>query len=186
MEDSRFEFGVTPFYFLRHGETRENEKGIVQGQNDTRLSPRGRQSALRAGEALDGVLLRSIHASPLKRAWETASILSILRGVPVFKVKDLMERDWGSYQGLPKDLRPARPNPKTAETLEAFSARVLAAMSSITGPAPVLVVAHSGVFRVLCFHAGLSEDPKVSLPSGLVLKFEPPGGQSRRWRISVA
>ncbi len=185
LEDSRFEFGVTPFYFLRHGETRETERGIVQGQNDTRLIDKGRQSAVKAAGALEGVFLRSIHASPLRRAWETASILSVLRGVPVFPVPGLMERNWGPYQGLHKDLRPSEPSVDTVEGREAFAKRVIAAMRSISGPAPLVVVAHSGVFRVLCGHIGLSDSPQVTVPSGLVLRFEPPGDQRRRWHLSV-
>ncbi|NNG03767.1 MAG: histidine phosphatase family protein [Inquilinus sp.] len=185
LEASSFEFGVTPFYFLRHGETRENEEGIVQGQNDTRLIAKGRQSAQRAGEALGGVLLRSIYASPLERAWQTATIVSILTGVPAFPMPGLMERNWGPYQGGPKDLRPAEPDPEAVESHDDFSSRVLTAMRSINGPSPVLVVAHSGVFRVLCRHAKLSENPAVSVSSGMAVKFEPPGAQRRRWHISV-
>lgn len=185
LEPSHFEFGVTPFYFLRHGETRETERGIVQGQNDTRLIAKGRQSAVRAAGALDGVLLRSIHASPLKRAWETASILSLLRGVPVFPVPGLMERNWGPYQGLHKKLRPADPRAETVESREAFAKRVIGAMRSITGPAPLVVVAHSGVFRVLCGHMGLSDDPSVTVPSGLVVRLEPPGDRRSGWHLSV-
>ena len=185
LEQSRFEFGVTPFYFLRHGETRETERGIVQGQNDTRLIAKGRQSAVKAAGALDGVLLRSIYASPLMRAWETASILSILRGVPVFPAPGLMERNWGPYQGLHKDLRPSEPIANSVEGREAFAKRVIAEMRSIDGPSPLLVVAHSGVFRVLCGHFGLSDSPAVTVPSGLVVKMEPPGAQRSRWHISV-
>lgn len=185
LEQSRFVFGVTPFYFLRHGETRETERGIVQGQNDTRLIAKGRQSAVKAANALEGLLLRSIHASPLKRAWETASILSILRGVPVFPVPGLMERNWGPYQGLHKDLRPSEPSADSVEGREAFAKRVIAAMRSIDGPAPLVVVAHSGVFRVLCGHIGLSEKPAVTISSGMVLKFEPPEDERAGWHLSV-
>lgn len=185
VEDLSFEFGVTPFYFLRHGETRESEAGIVQGQNDTRLIAKGRQSALTAAKALDGILLRSIHASPLDRTWQTASIVSVLRGVPAFPVPGLMERNWGPYQGLPKEMRPKRPDADSVESLDAFSSRVLAAMRSISGPSPVLVVAHSGVFRLLCNHTGLTDNPSVSLASGMVLKFVPPGDRGPGWHIEV-
>lgn len=185
MTESSFEFGVTPFYFLRHGETLENETGILQGQNDTQLIAKGRQSALRAAASLDGVVLRSIHASPLRRTWETASILSVLTGVPVFPVPGLQERNWGPYQGLPKKIRPSEPDAEGVETLDAFWSRVAAAMRSISGPSPVLVVAHSGVFRLLCHHSGLSKDPSVSLPSGMVLKFVPPGDRGQHWHIEV-
>jgi probable phosphoglycerate mutase len=185
LDELRFEFGVTPFYFLRHGETRETERGIVQGQNDTRLIAKGRQSAVKAAGALDGVLLRSIYASPLKRAWETASILSILRGVPVFPAPGLMERNWGPYQGLHKELRPSDPSAGTVESREAFAKRVIAAMRSISGPSPLVVVAHSGVFRVLCGHLGHSDDPAVTVPSGLVVRFEPPRDRRQGWHLSA-
>ena len=185
LTESRFEFGITPFYFLRHGETRETERGIVQGQNDTRLIAKGRQSAVKAATALDGVLLRSIYASPLIRAWETASILSILRGVPVFRAPGLMERNWGPYQGLHKDLRPSEPSADSVEGREAFAKRVIAEMRSIEGPSPLLVVAHSGVFRVLCGHFGLSDSSAVTVPSGLVVRLEPPAAQRSRWHLSV-
>ena len=184
-DDRRFEFGVTPFYFLRHGETRESVRGIVQGQNDTRLNAKGRQSARKAAASLDGVTLRSIYASPLKRTWETARILSILTGVPVFPVPGLMERNWGPYQGRPKSMRPASPAEGSVESLEAFTARVVAAMDTIRGPSPVLVVAHSGVFRQLCSYTGLSDDPAVSVANDMVLRLEPPSERRPGWHISV-
>jgi broad specificity phosphatase PhoE len=68
--------------------------------------------------------------------------------------------------------------------MEAFSGRVLAAMRSISGPAPLLVVAHSGVFRVLGRHAGLRIDSSTSISSGHLLLFEPSPDSARTWRIS--
>ncbi len=180
----QFEFGVTPFYFLRHGETNENKNGIVQGQNDTELNALGRRHAEEAGERLVGVGLGSIYASPLRRTMRTASIVSVLTGVPIMSVPGLMERHWGAFQGRRKDQRPADQNPPTVETIEDFSDRVLAALASITGPAPVLVVAHSGVFRVLCGHAGLPADRRVSTTSAQPLYIEPAPAPGRQWRIS--
>jgi len=180
-----FEFGVHPFYFLRHGATYETERGILQGQNDTRLTPKGRDSAVKAAEALDSVLLRSIYASSLHRAWQTASILSVLKGVPVFPLPGLMERYWGPYQGFPKEMRSTQPDTKGIETMEEFRTRVMTAMESIRGPSPVLIVAHSGVFRVLCHQIGISTDPAVTVESGLVVKFEPSQGPNHSWHLSI-
>lgn len=180
----KFEFGVTPFYFLRHGETNENKNGIVQGQNDTDLNASGRRHAEEAGERLVGAGLGSIYASPLKRTMRTASIVSTLTRVPIFRVPGLMERHWGEFQGRRKDQRPDDPNPPTVETVKDFSARVLAALGSIIGPAPVLVVAHSGVFRVLCGHGGLPADRRVSTTSAQPLYFEPASAPGQQWRIS--
>ena len=185
MDDSAFDFGTTPFYFLRHGETFESREGIVQGQNDTELNTAGRQMAEAAAEALTDVPLASIYASPLKRAWRTASIVSVLTRAPVYPLPGLMERHWGEFQGRRQAQRPATPNPKTVEPMEDFRQRVAEAMASIPGPSPVLVVAHSGVFRAICESVGIRTDGRISVTSGLVLKFDPPAGTRRTWRISV-
>ena len=185
MKESSFEFGVTPFYFLRHGETKETRKGILQGQNETELTPAGRRMAEAAAETLSAVPLASIYASPLKRAWDTASIVSLFTRAPIHPTPGLMERHWGVYQGRRKADRPADPSPETAEREEDFIHRVAKAMDSIEGPSPVLVVAHSGVFRALCQSVGISIDRRISVTSGQVLKLEPPTASRRTWRISV-
>ena len=186
LSETRFEYGVTPFYFLRHGETPESQGGIVQGQNESQLNAVGRETAEKAAEALSSVPLGSIYASPLRRAWLTASIVSVLTGAPAYPLPGLMERHWGVYQGRPKEWRPPLSNPRTVETIEDFTRRVLDALRSISGPSPVLVVAHSGVFRVICSLVGLPIDRGISIASGLVLKLEPPTKQRTAWHITVA
>lgn len=152
MPDSTFKFGITPFYFLRHGETPESRDGILQGHNETELNAAGRKMAENAARSLSTIPLGSIYASPLKRAWRTASIISVLTGVPVYPLPGLMERYWGIYQGQRKDRRPSSPNPESAEPIEKFTQRIVRAIESIPGPSPVLIVTHSGVFRVICEH----------------------------------
>lgn len=186
LADKEFIFGVTPFYFLRHGETLENETGIVQGQSDTELSARGRKTAERAGSILPSLGLGSIYTSPLKRAWETAVISRASLQTPIFFLSGLMERHWGPYEGQPKHLRPIDEDPDGAETYDDFRGRVLTAMRFIRGPSPVLVVAHSGVFRVIYEHTGHEIAQTVSVGNAEVLKFEPPTGQRRTWKVSMA
>ena len=185
MSDSGFVFGSTPFYFVRHGQTRENEREIVQGQRDTELNRNGLGSAERSAEALRPVQLRSIYTSPLKRAWQTAMVIKTLTDAPIHSLPGLMERHWGIYQGWPKAKRPREVNPDTVETLEDFTDRVLQAMTAIEGPSPVLVVAHSGVFRVLCGRAGFSADLRISISSGEPVRFEPPANGRSTWHISM-
>ena len=180
-----FEFGVTPFYFVRHGETQQNQEGIVQGQMESELNALGRETVEKAANVLSTVPLGSIYASPLKRTWMTAKIISVLTGTPVHRLPGLMERHWGHYQGKPKDCRPSLTNPKSVETIEDFTHRILDAMRSISGPSPVLVVSHSGVFRVLCAHAGFPLERVISVASGQVLRLEPPTSQRQRWHISI-
>ena len=97
----------------------------------------------------------------------------------------LMERHWGIYEGHPKDLRPPVPNPESAEPIEEFKKRIIQAIDSITGPPPVLIVTHSGVFRIICGHIGITVDRSISVASGQVLKFEPPTSKRPSWRIGV-
>lgn len=182
---SDFVFDVSPFYFLRHGETRESQAGILQGQVDTALSATGRKTAEDAGQRMIGHDLGSIYASPLQRAWTTASIVSVLTGAPRYPLPGLMERCWGIYEGRPKSERPRTPNPESVETLEAFSARVVAAMRSISGPSPVLVIAHSGVFRVLCQHFGFEMDMTTSISSADLVFLTPPKNGQTRWHINA-
>lgn len=179
----RFQFEVTPFYFLRHGETPESRSGVLQGQTETELTALGRRTAEEVAPRLDGVGLRSIYASPLKRAWHTASILSKLTGAPVHRLTGLMERGWGIYEGRPKSERPNLQDPETVETMDDFSRRVIQAMHSITGPAPLLIVAHSGVFRILARHAGLFIDSSTAIDSSQLLLMDPSRGRGARWRI---
>ena len=185
LAESAFEFGTTPFYFLRHGETYENRHRIVQGQDDTEMNAAGRQNAEAAAETLTNISLASIYASPLKRAWRTAWIVSNSTGAPVFTLPGLMERHWGKYQGRSKAERPVAGDPTTVEPLGDFRRRVTTAIESISGPAPVLVVAHSGVFRAICSTVGITIDDWTSVTGGEALKFEPPTATRKTWRISA-
>ena len=180
-----FKFGMAPFYFLRHGETPESRNRVLQGQTDTALTRKGRQTAEQAALALAGVSLRSIYASPLKRAWHTAKIVSTLTRAPMYPLPGLMERNWGRYEGRPKKERPAMTDPPGAETMAAFSDRILEAMGSISGPLPVLVVAHSGVFRVLARHAGVPMDHRsIGIGNAHTVLFGAPRPEAKGWRIS--
>lgn len=185
VSEGAFQFGVTPFYFLRHGETNDSKLGIVQGQDESVLNDEGRLTAWKAARILASVHLGSIYSSPLRRAWETAAIISRATAIPVTPLHGLMERNWGAYQGQARESRPDLPDPDGVETTDQFWARVLSAMQSIRGPAPVLVVAHSGVFRLLCGHAGLTVGRESAVANGLVYNFGPPRRRHGPWRIEL-
>lgn len=55
-------------YIVRHGETKENRLGIMQGQLDTDLNEAGVDQALRTAGALENVPFTKAFSSPLKRA----------------------------------------------------------------------------------------------------------------------
>jgi broad specificity phosphatase PhoE len=88
---------------LRHGESEGNAAGRMQGRSDYPLSALGREQAALAAEflATRGQPFAAVYASPLKRAFETASIVAE-RGVrpePIVD-EDLPEIGAGTLEGL--------------------------------------------------------------------------------------
>ena len=87
------------FYFVRHGETRFNQKGRVQGVCDSPLTPLGKVQADRAGDALREVYFDKAFTSPSERALQTARHVLSGRHMDAEIVDDLHEFDFGRYEG---------------------------------------------------------------------------------------
>lgn len=167
------------FCFLRHGETEFNARGLIAGSHETELTDLGHAQARSAAAALATTPISAIYSSPMKRALDTAAPVARSLGLPITIIDDIAERDWGSLEGRPRSQRVPGVIPADAETLEQFSARVLRGLAGIRAELP-LVVAHSGVFRVLCRTLRIAER-EAPVSNGLPLRFEPqPGG----WQLT--
>jgi len=160
-----------PFYFLRHGETRMNADRLIAGSVDTELTELGFVQARQAAEALVGHPITAIYASPLQRARDTAAIVAERLRLPVVSIAEIGERNWGVLEGQPRSIRVPGVTPPGAETPEAFASRVLGGLAKIDAGVP-LVVAHSGVFRVLCRTLRIVET-QAPVANALPLRFEP-------------
>lgn len=64
---------VVKVYIVRHGETDENRKGIMQGQLDTQLNAAGVEQAQMAANALERVQFKKAFSSDLDRAVKVRS-----------------------------------------------------------------------------------------------------------------
>ncbi len=90
-------------YIIRHGETRLNAEGRLQGWVDEPLNENGRDLARITGEALKDVPFDLVITSPLSRAKETglltvqASAREHGRTIPVLEDDRLKEFNWGSW-----------------------------------------------------------------------------------------
>ncbi|MEO8982309.1 MAG: histidine phosphatase family protein [Polyangiaceae bacterium] len=97
---------------LRHGESQGNAQGRMQGRRDYPLSRLGQDQAARAGAFIAGLgPFAAVYASPLKRAFETATIVAAqgVRPAPVVD-EDLHEIAAGSLEGMNEDeIRAAHP-----------------------------------------------------------------------------
>ena len=88
---------VTRLYLSRHGENRANLEGVLSHRVvDHPLTDRGRRQAAALAEWLAQRGTSAVYSSPLKRAMETASVVSERVGAPVFTREGLREVNVGS------------------------------------------------------------------------------------------
>jgi broad specificity phosphatase PhoE len=147
---------------LRHAESEWNRIGRWQGTEDPPLSDAGRLDATRVAPLLGDVA--EIWASPLSRAYETASIISAaLEITPIYVDDRLVEVHFADWQGLSVEeidagwpgLRVDGRRPPGAESDRDVCERAMAALAAIArrsraNDSPVLVVTHGGLIRTVC------------------------------------
>ncbi|MDE8345603.1 MAG: histidine phosphatase family protein [Acidocella sp.] len=156
------------FWFLRHGETDYNARGLSQGALDISLNENGRAQAIAAGPKLVGQGIVSIISSPMIRTRETTACVNACLGLEVGFEPGLREVIFGGMEGKP--LMPwflewleGRYTPPGAESFEEVKERVADAMARVLAqPSPVLVVAHGGVFRALRELMGLARTEGIA------------------------
>lgn len=166
-----------PFWFLRHGETDWNARGLSQGNVDIPLNPTGLAQARSAAELMRNRGVRTIISSPLSRALVTAEIAGRALGLPVEIDDGLREVAFGTQEGQPMTEWFARWiagewTPEGAETFAALRQRAVAAVNrAIALPSPVLIVAHGALFRAL--RAAMGMEPNVRTRNAVPFWCEP-------------
>ncbi|VUZ56894.1 unnamed protein product [Hymenolepis diminuta] len=97
------------FYFyltlVRHAQTMENITQIIQGHNDTFLTPFGEQQAAEVGKSLSNLQIDQIFTSDLRRCSCTAKAIQkayTRKPVPLTESKLMRERNFGLNNGKPR------------------------------------------------------------------------------------
>ena len=139
----------TVLFLVRHGETVDNARQIMQGQTQGCLNEKGREQARVVAERLAAESIDAIVASDLQRAIQTAEIIAEPHGLPVVTTPLLRERDWGGFTGrfIP-DLK-GEVWPDDIESEEALLSRARTFLIYITATYPgkrVVAVGH-GIFN---------------------------------------
>lgn len=157
---------ATRVLLIRHGETDWNVGARIQGHTDIPLNARGRDQALRLGQAYAGETLHAIYASDLARAHDTAQALAQACGAPLAREPALRERHFGVFEGLTfqqiaadwpalaERWRRRDPDfgPEGGETLRAFHDRCVATAARLAEAhrgCSIALVAHGGVLDCL-------------------------------------
>lgn len=89
----------TVIYLVRHGETVDNARQVMQGQTQGCLNEKGREQARVVAERLAAEPVDAVVASDLRRAIQTAEVIAEPHGLSVVTTPLLRERDWGGFTG---------------------------------------------------------------------------------------
>lgn len=150
---------MTTLILVRHGETEENAKRILQGHMPGTLSEQGKKQAIEAAELLRSVAFDACLCSDLKRCKDTAKIIfdSLGQNNPnILYTKLLRERDWGSMTGIcvldSVAKNPHTEMPDDAESMPALMARCRTFIEFAKKTYPdqrVMCISHGFVLRIL-------------------------------------
>ncbi|MDD5747935.1 MAG: histidine phosphatase family protein [Actinomycetota bacterium] len=87
-------------FLVRHGQTELNREARFRGMSDARLNNSGIKEAVSAANIVGEEKISAIHASRVRRAVETAQIISETTGAEVFLDEGFLDVDYGGWQGL--------------------------------------------------------------------------------------
>ena len=90
-------------YVIRHGTTVWNEKGIIQGQSQNRLSNKGKVEVKAVATKTKNTNFDVIFCSPLMRTVQTANIFNAFHKVKVIKDHRLIEMNQKQYTGKKRE-----------------------------------------------------------------------------------
>ncbi|MGF1662344.1 MAG: histidine phosphatase family protein [Kineosporiaceae bacterium] len=188
-------------YVVRHGETEWSLTGRHTGRTDLDLTDPGLAEAEHLRAALDSRRFVEIRTSPLRRAARTAEIAGL---VPALPDPDLVERDYGAYEGMTTPEiaevlgRPwsvwtdgVPPGETPGETLAEVAARVDRVLERVRprlADGDVALVAHAHSLRVLTarwlgLDAAAARLFRLETAAYGVLGFEHERPVIRRWSV---
>ena len=200
---------MKPCYLVlvRHGQSEWNKKNLFTGWKDPKLTPKGVEEAIEAGEELkvSGYSFDKMYTSELFRAQETGRIILEIMGlesIEVIKDLSLNERNYGDLAGLNKDdarkkwgkdqvhiwRRSFDVPPPGGESLKDTAERVLPyfkknIIPQLSQGLNVLVAAHGNSLRALVMEIEkISPDDivKLEIATGVPLVYKYSGNEIER------
>lgn len=170
---------MTTFILIRHGETLWNRQRRYQGHSNVGLSLQGKKAVRGLSAKLKKFKDAVLYASPLRRAKQSAAILSkSLSLKPVFDAR-LKEIDFGVWEGKTADellktnkayqdwVQGRRRFPCPGEPLTVFRRRVIHFLRECIkqhAGKNILIVAHGGPIKIMA--SALKQKPlRFNIPS---------------------
>jgi len=180
-------YGSSVFEGIRCYKTKKG-RGVfrLQGHTDRPLTDAGWAQAHALAAKLENEALDAVYTSDLARAHDTAQVVADSKGLAVTVLRDLREKNFGSWEGL-TDNEVLRRFPDAqpghwgdGETRREMSRRVIAALLRIAAAHPrgrVLVVTHGGPLRAVLRRGG--SDREGPIGNGDVIQITVAGGLVR-------
>jgi probable phosphoglycerate mutase len=146
------------FYFVRHGQTEANSKGLLAGSGiDHPLNEAGHGQARALASDIRRLVPHKLHrliASSMTRAQETAKYIAPELGLPVEVNADFREWHLGEWEGQPYQsflhLLLGEGEPLDGESRAAFYGRVHSGWKRVHSESePYLIVAHGAVWLAM-------------------------------------
>ena len=142
---------------VRHGQTDWNVNHILQGKTNIDLNSTGKKQALEVKEKLKDIHFDVCFSSPLKRAYETASIIT---DTLIIADDRIIERDLGLLEGKKNDLYNAQlywnynlnSNKDNVESVQEILKRTEQFIDYLKKEyydKTILIVSHGGTIRAL-------------------------------------
>lgn len=94
---------MTTIILIRHGDTDWNVEEIFRGRVDVELNENGIKQAQLLAKYLEDMPVKEIYSSPLKRALKTAEIIACPHNADIIPSNELIDFDYGEWQGLSHD-----------------------------------------------------------------------------------
>jgi broad specificity phosphatase PhoE len=145
-------------FLIRHGETKENQLGVIIGQNPGQLSASGKQSLVHLKKSTDLLHINTVYSSDLKRCADSVKLLFSDRNVEIKLEPRLREINFGDLQGKPysaligdylHDIGRKFPG---GESNEEFIKRTIDAVNDIVkneSGKDIVIICHSGTISII-------------------------------------
>ena len=171
---------VLRLFFVRHGLSSFNAKGLIQGRTDeSYLTEEGYYQAKLTGEILNQVNIDEIYSSPLVRASETAKTIEkhLNKNLEIQYDQNLLEVDLANWSGLktteikekfkseyqiwksnPENLSIKRDDESYYEPIKELFIQAKEFIDAITSKNSncenknILIIAHNAILRCLILH----------------------------------
>jgi len=157
---------MTNLFLVRHGETALNTKGVYYGLIDCELTEVGIEQVNNLAARLPRLQFDAILASPLKRALQTAAILSGLNEEQIIIDEGLMELNFGEWEGkAAEEIQATHPDewqlwandwrnypPPGGESFQELEERVRFSLTELLHTYQdknVLLVSHNSCLRII-------------------------------------